>query len=272
MGSITTSVIETSQNNKYINNHENNPSLKSIRYVVMSYLNRKGIYDMKHYKRLEQIALEGLTQLNLYDMETVEVAYLEMNEIGVVKFPSDFVDYTKIGIPVNGRLYTLTVNEEILEPRFDKCGQEVFNPDHNPNTVDVGGYYFSDHFRNGRYVGGLYGVGGGFNVAYVKMDRQRRQFIIQGTVPRSEIVMEYISTGIKQDGSTMVPTEALEPLRRWIDMVVTENDRRSSEGAIARTARAYDLAVDEMRHFITCPTREEYQDKFYESLTQGVKR
>lgn len=272
MSDITTSVIQTSQNNKYINNHENNPSLKSVRYVVMSYLNRKGIYDLKNYKRLEQIALEGLTQLNLYDMETVEVAYLTMNEIGVVKFPSDFVDYTKIGIPVNGRIYTLTVNESIIEPRLEKCGEEVFDPNHNRNVADVGGYYFNDHFRNGRYVGGLYGVGGGFNVAYVKLDRQRRQFIIEGNVPRSEIILEYISTGIKQDGSTLVPTEALEPLRRWIDMIVTENDRRSSESAIARTTRSYEVALDEMRHFITCPTQDEYKDKFYESLTQGIKR
>jgi len=267
--SITNEVIENSS----INKTQNNASLKSIRYVVMSYLNRKGQYTLSNYKRLEQIALEGLTELNLYDLETVEVAYLTMNEIGIIPFPSDMVDYTKVGIPSGGRIYTLTVNEDIIEPRYSKCGDEIFDPNHNKANLDTtGGYYFADHFRGNRYVGGLYGVSGGSNVAYVKIDRQRRQFLFEGNVPRSEIILEYISTGVKQDGSTMVPTEALEPLRRWIDMIVTENTPRASESAIARTTRAFEVALEKMRHFISLPTADEYRDKFYESLTQGIKR
>ena len=71
----------------------------TIRYVVMSVLNRLQDYSMKQYKRYCQIAIEGFTEeLALYHTGVgVEVVYLHMSTAKTVQLPSDYIDYLRIG-------------------------------------------------------------------------------------------------------------------------------------------------------------------------------
>ena len=67
------------------------PGLVTIRYVVMSILNRLQDYSLKQYKRLCQIAIEGYTEeLSTYHLATnVEVVYLHMSTAKTVDMPAD---------------------------------------------------------------------------------------------------------------------------------------------------------------------------------------
>lgn len=243
--------------------------LVNIKFVVMSYLNRINDYSMRNYKRIAQIVIEGFTDLNLYHTTNIEVEYLYMDEAKIVNVPSDFIDWVKVGIPVNGKLVTLTKKSKILLPRQFPDGKNVGNLDAaDPNNVS----YFVSHFKAGKFIGALYGMRGGYNTAYFRYDEEYRQFVFTGEVPRSEIVLEYVSSGISLTSSTTIPRQAVKPLLSWTHWQLGEFDRKIPGNEKTRREKLYDRDVMELRSFTFTPTMDEYRDASYKMSKQTVKR
>ena len=242
----------------------------TITYVVMSVLNRLKDYSMRHYSFLEQIIIEGYTDLNLWHMDNIEVVYLRMSDQKDVDLPCDFVDWSKIGIPINGKLRVLTRNENILLPRKFSDGADVGNTD-DANEA-VGGLYFTDHFRNGQFVAGLYGLPGGIDQAYYDIDRENRKIIFSGNVPRAEIVLEYISSGIDLAGGTIIPREAVPALRQYAIWQLIENDPKVSASEKERKKEQYEEQIEALRYFQTAFTIDEYKRRVWRSTKQTIKR
>lgn len=241
----------------------------TIRYVVMSILNRLRDYTMKDYRYLAQLVIEGFSDLNMYHLSNVEVVYLYMDEAKTVTVPADFIDWLKVGIPVNGKLHVLTRSKKMLKPRVFPDGANV---GHTDEGVSVVGAYFTDHFHEGIYITGLYGLTGGFNIGYYDYDRENRQFIFSGSIPRSEIVLEYISTGVKLTGSTVIPRQALDPLQRYVFWQRQVDDPRVPLSTKQYKEDLYDRAVQKLVDFESTPTMEEYKDALYRKIKQTVKR
>lgn len=242
----------------------------TITYVVMSVLNRLRDYSMRHYSFLEQIIIEGYTDLNLWHMDNIEVVYLRMSNAKVVDLPSDYVDYCKIGIPINGKIRVLTRNESILLPRKFEDGADVGNAD-DANAA-VGGIFFTDHFRNGQFVAGLYGMPGGIDEAYYDIDRENRQIVFSGNIPRAEIVLEYISSGVNVSGTTIIPREAVPALREYALWQLVENDPKVSPTEKERKKSQYEEQVEALRAFQTTFTIDEYKRRVWRSTRQTIKR
>lgn len=248
------------------------PGLVTIRYVVMSVLNRMEDYTLRKYKRLAQIALEGFSELSLWHLNTLEVVYLRMSEAKTVDLPSDFIDYTKIGIPINGKLRVLTRHDNILLPRTFEDGEAVGNTDAD-ETVDAASLvFFSDHFRGGQYVGGLFGMPGGVDDAYYRIDRENRQIVFSGSIPRSEIVLEYISTGVKTEETSLIPREAVPALRTYILWQMIENDTRIAVNEKERRKRNHEEEVEALRSFQDTMTPDEYRRMIWSTYRQTPKR
>jgi hypothetical protein len=343
----------------------------TLRYVVMSVLNRIKDYTMRDYKFYMQLAIEGFTELSLWHMSNLEVIYLTMNEAKVVYLPADFIDYTKIGVPINGKLRVLTKHNNILLPRtfynsmpqmietfvtdnaaewlvgnvvltssglsliftsttvnvdftgnttitnisgdltgtvvntqangpalkridtitlsgesgsasilcdgvtkviiFD-TGEEVGNTD-SETAVDAASLvFFSDHFRGGQFVGGLFGMSGGIDDAYYRIDKEKRTIAFSGSVPRSQIVLEYISSGVKTDGSTLIPRQAVPALRTYLLWNAVENDARISYNEKERKKRLHEEEVTALRNFEDIFTIDEYKRMCFSTSRQTIKR
>jgi len=247
------------------------PGLVTIRYIVMSILNRMEDYTMRKYKRLVQIAIEGFGELSLWHLNTLEVVYLRMDAAKAVDLPDDFVDYTKIGIPINGKLKVLTKHNNILLPRLFEDGAPVGNTDAD-DTVDAASLvFFSDHFRGGQYVGGLYGMPGGVDDAYYRIDRENRKIVFSGTVDRSEIVLEYISTGVKTEEGSLVPREAVPAIRTYVLWQMIEHDTRIALSEKERRKRNHEEEIEAMRSFQGF-TIDEYKRMLWSTYRQTAKR
>jgi hypothetical protein len=250
--------------------------LVTIRYVVMSVLNRLGDYTLKSYKRFVQIAIEGFSE----DMAMFhtgvgnEVVYLHMSTAKTVNLPADFIDYLKIGVPIDGKLRVLTKKDSILLPRvFDDTGDSVGNTDSDDTTTELGNViFFSDHWLSGQYVGGLFGLPGGIDEAYYRVDMEKRQIIFSGSTPRSEIVLEYISTGLKPDGSSLIPREVVAPLRNYVLWHMIENDPRMAYNERERRKREYNESVQALRSFELSFTADEYRRMIYQTTYSAPKR
>jgi hypothetical protein len=240
----------------------------TVRYVVKSILNRIQDYTMRHYKYIEQMIYEHYTDLNLWHLDNVEVVYLRMSDAKTVDLPPDYVDYLKIGVPINGKLKVLTRKDNILLPREFEDGEEVGNTDSTESSEDAA-IFFTSHFKNGRYIGSLYGIPGGIDTAYYRIDREKRTIVFSGTVPRGEIVLEYISSGVKMTGSTVIPREVVSVLRNYglWNYYLQKGDARwkvyKSE---------HDGDIEALIFFQTAFTVDEYKRMLYKTARQSPKR
>lgn len=242
----------------------------TVNYVVMSVLNRLRDYSMRHYSFLEQLCIEGYTDLNLWHLENIEVVYLRMSEAKTVDLPTDFVDWTKIGIPIAGKLRVLTRHDKILYPRKFEDGEDVGNTDDTGATQDA--VYFISHFRNGQFVGGLYGLPGGIDQAFYRLDREKRTIIFSGSIPRAEIVLEYISSGVNLSGSTVIPREAVPALRQFLLWQLVENDPKVSASEKERKKDQYEEQVHALDFFQSAFTKDEYKRHVMRTSRQTPKR
>jgi hypothetical protein len=261
------------------------PGLVTIRYVVMSVLNRLQDYSMKNYLRYSQIAIEGYSEeLSMFHIKnSLEVVYLHMSAAKTCELPADFVDYVKIGYPIDGKLRVITNKESILLPRtfygsmvggvlIPDSGDSVGNMDEGTDVGLSNGVYFSSHWRNGQFCGGLFGLPGGVDDAYYRIDRENRQIIFSGSTPRSEIVLEYIGTGLRADGSSLIPRECVAALRTYVLWQKDENDPRVAYNAKERLKRLHEEEIEALRSFQNSFTKDEYLQMVRSTTHQSIKR
>ncbi|MDA3807393.1 MAG: hypothetical protein PF440_05685 [Thiomicrorhabdus sp.] len=241
----------------------------TIGYIVASVLNRLRNYSMRDFSFLEQVVIEGFTELNLFHLDTIETVYLRMSAAKTIDLPPDFVDYLKIAIPINGKLQVLSRHDKILLPRTFADGADVGNT--GDGVSDVTSLYLTNNFSNGQFVGGIYGAGGS-DQAYYRIDRERRTIVFSGSVPRAEIVLEYLSSGIKLTGTTIIPREAVPALRAYALWQMIENDPKATMNQKERKKSQYEEQVEGLRYFQSAFTADEYRHHLYRHSKQTPKR
>jgi hypothetical protein len=254
------------------------PGLVTMRYVVASVLNRANDYTMKSYLRLLQIGIELFSEeLSMYHINAgLEVVYLHMSTAKTCVLPSDYVKYNKVGIPIQGKLRVITHDDSILLPRvWDDGDQSAIGNYYGAaiGALDTSNIiFFSDHYRNGAFVGGLYGMPGGIDIAGFRVDREENLLVFSGSTPRSEVVMEYFSSGLKSDGSSLIPRECVPALRTGILWLKDENDPRVAYNAKERLKREHEEAIEALRSFSNSFTADEYLSMVRSTTHQSIKR
>jgi hypothetical protein len=179
------------------------------------------------YQRFLHWGLEAIADFHFDSAQEVKTEKLEMNDIKQVELPIDFVDLVKIGIQCGDRIKTFSVADNINllhntndcgnPVAFDGCGCSVNSLP--SNYSDFGGYYFFNYNENGENLGGLYGVGGGYNsLGYYKIIRNQSPGVIQFTseVNNTNVYLEYISTGFNPSEQTVVNPYAAKLIKEYI--------------------------------------------------------
>ena len=242
-------------------------------YVPLSYCVNQALIELEDFSERKRdafnsFAISGFRELNFTTIESLEVAYLEMDDLNNIKLPRDYQRWIKVGMPVGNRIWNLGVDNSLLLGRGHDCGndaRELFEAE-VPLTY-TNGYFYTGHWRDGRYVGGLYGAGGGFRKSYFREDKKRGIISFDSPVPRSEIVLEYISDGIS--AQTMIPKEAINAIVAWIHWrrnIKKDNATRKSfmqdffdaESSLKSIENEFDIT--------------EYLDMMYATTHQSIKR
>lgn len=251
--------------------HEQNANV-SIRYCVMSAINRTGDHSMNEYFSDLQLAIDCVRELRLYHEASIEVFYAQPNDAGIVEFPPDMIDYVKVGIEVCGQLFNLTINENMVLNRAQRCGEDLRKMQRGAGVLPqlTGGYLFAPHFRGSQYVEGLYGLGGGFNVAYYKPDYKMRRFQFDGFLKNNEVIIEYKSTGIS--AGSIISAQAIPVIREYILWQRIENDPRVAVSQKQRKQDQYNDAVQMLRDYTNNFTMQEFLDTMYSTYKQSPKR
>jgi hypothetical protein len=186
-----------------------------LTYCVATVQSLMEDYSDRLQEKLTQLAIRGLTNLNVFNSLQIECEYLEMDSNGVVDLSeiTDFVDFIKVGIPVNGKLWVLNINDKIL-PRRNALSADQAALIYNGDSGDINvtdGYYF------GSPTNGLFGLSGGFSRSYVTYDEELRVLQFDSVIPRSQILLEYVSTGVKASGHTTIPRYLVEYIVAYIN-------------------------------------------------------
>jgi hypothetical protein len=134
-----------------------------------------------------------------------------------------------------------------------------------------GGYFFAPHYRYGRYTNTLYGVGGGFNIAYYRIDMNRRVIYFHGNVPNNEVILEYKSSGVKAGGA-LVPRDAAPALKAYLHWKTAEYDFRIPMNEKIRKEQLYDKELYKLKTIECSFNITEYLDNQYATMSQAPKR
>ena len=246
-------------------------NFSTVKGVVYSVINRRGEGDLNNYQRYKQFALEGLFEMNIKVATCVDVWRGYANNAGIISLPSHYAKYTKVGLDMGGEIWTLGVNPEMINDRTPHiCNSDldtVSTVSENSESLQ-----FAPHVYRDRYYGAVYGKGGGFNVSYYKEDRKSKRIFINPNITDREIIVEFISTGKQLNDGTIVPVHYIEPLRRWIDKIIAENNVQEPLGARAQKDLLFDHAMREATINSMSWNFDEIIDAVNSATSQTIKR
>lgn len=251
-------------------------SLVTLDYVVAEMQNELSDYGPTQKSRLLGLCISALREFRLYDQALVQIAYLTINDAGIVPFPHDYVDYVSIGHKTHaGNVRNFTLNNSMALERQTECGEpsRVMDPDmavQNQNILNAGTFILAPYWGNNYFVPTYYGVGGGYNTAYYKIDKAARQIQFNGIVPKDEVVLVYKSTGVSPN--TVIPWELIEPIKAWAHERRELHDMRVPMNKKQLNKQNLDEARTRLRAFTQKFTISEYLDHcVYRNKKQSPK-
>jgi hypothetical protein len=164
--------------------------------------------DNDDYMRYMQIACEGLREFAIhdFDFEVTKVVTVD-SDTNSFAYPSDYVKYSSIATPIDGRWWRYTLDQQMV-PLKDDDGVDIL--DSLPNVAE---------FREPTD----YSRGGGHNRYYFRPDEKNRRFQVGGFTP-DIVVLKYVSNGIDADGDINIPDYAVRALQAFVRWNIAEYD------------------------------------------------
>lgn len=180
----------------------------------------------KYEYTIGQHLLSGWREMNIYLNQEFEVKTAVLEYDNVISMPCDFIMQTKVGIMHNGHLAVLSLDKSVRPEKLNQTQSQE-----RINSIFCGEYSgdmfpFYNCFRNGNFLGELYGCGRGVHSAgYYNIDKKTGEIQIGSLVPEgAEVVIEYKSDGISE-GLKLVPSETEVCLTHWAKARYFEDKR-----------------------------------------------
>jgi hypothetical protein len=248
----------------------NIPAVVSMQHIVRNYMNERN-YSMSQYKRLIQIAIRGFSDLSMTEMHSVSTVYDTPNANGQIFLPPDFVDYSAIGYRLGDKVYILSRNKSLYINKDGVNGDVETVSETDGNEVY---YVFGSHYRDDMLIGATYGFKGAYTEQYFNIDSENKILQVSSAVPRNEMIIEYISTGVSLNGNTYIPRYAEQPMIEWLYWRDAKGKPfgNQTRGVIADSKQDFVEAVNVLRDIQTLPTYQEAMDAIYSEVRQSPKR
>jgi len=248
------------------------------------------------YPRLLDIALDGYKQVFRKVLPNYKTLLLTWDDDSrrMIKYPKDYSKYLIVGVPFlmpNGNMSILTLsrNDDMY---FDKpvvcdctCENNLTVTSSVDSTLDLletgqtpftDSFYFGRTYRDGQYVGEMYGLGGGQSyMGSFTPDDANQCFWFGSDVPVNNggIVLRYKPLAIDYDGQTVkgIPEAAEETLIAWTQWKRL-NIRNSGMGERDKAEYRYIAERDDLNNHTNGMTSSEILDAYFEGLTFGIAR
>ena len=234
----------------------------TLRNIIKEYLIETGDTQLNKYARFYQYGVSGLREFNITSSGILRTANLAIKANDTCDLPADYIKYTKIGLIGNdGEIHAMGLNESLSYMEgFNNCG----DPQQLTTTTDVvlgdngdfrGRYRNSgDDFRNGEFMGRMFGFHGGVNpYGEYRIDRDNQVIIIKKnrsittkidggqevSIHIENIAMEYIADIKKIDDDFEVHPFMVEALKSWMFYKSIQRNMTINAGEKDRARRDY---------------------------------
>ena len=245
--------------------------LTDLNYVVAEVQNELNDYSQNQTQRLLGLGISVLRDIRIYNQASIQVAYFKINEAGIVPLPHDYIDYIEIGVKDNGQLRALTLDNNMLLDRGESCAEPTRKMQRNINTLPN----YQNQLVFGRYMGNVftptyYGVSGGRNTGYYKVDKAANRIQFDGVFINNEVILVYKSTGIGPN--TAFGLEVVNPLKAGIHYKKVQYDTTTAMNQKMLLKQDYDQEVLKLRAFTQKFTKSEYLDVYHKWKKQTQKQ
>jgi hypothetical protein len=239
------------------NNLKGYTTLKEVVLNTLSGMGNKG--NMQYYFPFLQFAIRGYKKLNLFHLPLTKVVYLPMSDINTITLPDDYLSFLAVGIPYKGRIWTFTKDQGLVAPDSTDCGIQVLDSTEGETVVKGDTESLT-----------AYGLQGGVNEYYYKIDLANNRIIINGLTART-CTLAYVSTGISMSGTTFIPKIAEEALIAFVHWQRVQYDDDVPMGVKKDYEEQFTKGCNELE-YASMPTIEELYDAVYQSFYQSAKR
>ena len=227
--------------------------VKTLNRVVDEFLLKTG-RDKDNYFKYEQFAIDAMRDMRmLYLRGVVKWAKLTISALKTISFPSDYVSFVGVCVPINGQFWFLTEKQNLV---ITTTGATL-------DATAGEGVDITDEFLIG------YPASGGVNSeGYYKIDERNRRIFIN-SCDSDTVVLLYNSSGVNTSGDTYIPVRAVDAIEAYIlykDAIYSADFNKS-----ALYERNYFNAVDKLK-YIESPTLYELRDALYEVISPLAQR
>lgn len=181
----------------------------------------KGSHPESDYVRMVQIAIDGYRELNLTVLpEGRNIEKLTMDSNNIIYMPDDLIIINRVCIPIDGLLWPLTKNDEIVPTTSFIGGTETLDTE-DGEGVDISnkGVFYSKRGGSNKY-------------GYFRPDYRKRRIIFRN-VSRSEVLLDYTTSGISLTESSYIPVYARTALEAYIRLHLEYNNAVPNPNNIA---------------------------------------
>jgi len=207
---------------------------------------------------IDQLTRDGYRELNLSVLPEGRVINLfTMNTNLIIPFPDDLIELKDIFVPKDNQIWSLTRNKLIPKITITESGSEVIPDDWGggEDIPDGEGIYYSTK-------------GGRNDLGYYTVDDVNRRILFRN-VSRSEVMLDYVSTGINRTEETYVPVSAKAALENYVMKELSAFDVISANRYALYESR-YQKELAKLRMIAFNFTA--FTDATYETICTSVQR
>lgn len=242
--------------------------------IIRDASERDGDTDYKYYQRNMRLANAAFRDLALNIVPITKSFTAEIDGTKSVDVPNDFVYYTKIGVCRNGRIITLSLDNELCQEE-QSCGchsqeeaEAMMDAIASGTLTPTYGYPFYG-YDGGYPIGELYGYAGGFNVfGFYKFEKAKNRILFHGLRIGEVVIIEYKSNGVG-NGASVVPTECEEAI---VNFILWKANEKMNPSFSDRAYRNYKIQYEKLRKIYGSFTESEWKDSSYRGIKSTVKR
>ncbi|TXH57155.1 MAG: hypothetical protein E6Q97_04805 [Desulfurellales bacterium] len=237
--------------------------VKNLEYIARSamfYLKKSSDQDYPHFLQYakrwytEVVPHEGLRRLGVH--------YGKLDKLSRLGLPDDFVMYTRIGVLVGNRVWTLTIDPTLAMIPVPAC-LEGLTETEGANNEDTSGIELDYLFNSWWPQYKTFGASGGFNVGYYRPDLPNNVIYFDSTLLNRVVVLEYISNGSSVDGNTRVMEAYVNAGINYCAWMDIEYDMTIPVGERQRRQDQYDFSMADANFAANSPLIAEVLDAIY---------
>ncbi len=258
--------------------------VKSLYYIVQQCQADLDMQNTKHSMRFMQWAINGYREMNKANViqNTIKSTTLILDEHREAILPSDYYDYVRIGVCIQGYIINYDRNDTIChERRREPCTDDevcctLDNIWANPQGWWLGNYWqwgWMPYNHNGTFNAGYYGKGEGFYHGGYVIDEERGIIKFDKRVKCDFVLLEYQSSGGIEEGNAYIPDICIEALRHYVHWQRCMFSRDPAERNNQETHRKrYQREVKRIVAKVNSLTMHQILSEFRASIHQLPKR